>query len=114
MEEKYRLRNRASFSYIYRKGTSCGDRLMILTYVRSRGSLKAGFSVSRKVGGSVRRNRVRRQMKESFRLMIPELKTGYNMVFAAKSGIYGVKTCEIAASMRALLAKAGILARPGQ
>lgn len=82
---------------------------MILIYVTSAKSLKAGFSVSKKVGGSVQRNRVKRQMRESFRLMLPEIKTGYNMVFAARSGLYGVSTEEIAHSMRSLLKKANLL-----
>lgn len=110
MQTKYRLRNRASFNYIYRKGVSFSNKEMVLIFVKSQGSLKVGFSVSKKVGESVQRNRVKRQMRECFRLMIPDIKSGYNIVFVARSTVYGVKTSEIAVSMRSLLNKAGLLA----
>ena len=109
MQKEYKLKKRASFNYIYRKGAAFSNKDFVLYLVKTKGTLKIGFSVSKKVGGSVQRNRVKRQMRESVRLMIPEIDAGYNLIFVARSTVYGKKSSEIADSMRSLLKKADIL-----
>lgn len=109
MQKEYKLKKRASFNYIYRKGTVFSNDDFVLYTVKTKGALKVGFSVSKKVGGSVQRNRVKRQMRESVRLMIPEITPGYNIIFVARSTVYGKKSSVIADSMRSLLKKAGLL-----
>ena len=100
MQKEYKLKKRASFNYIYRKGAVFSNKDFVLYLVKTKGTLKIGFSVSKKVGGSVQRNRVKRQMRESVRLMIPEIDAGYNFIFVARSTVYGKKSSEIADSMR--------------
>ncbi|MCZ6837565.1 MAG: ribonuclease P protein component [Planctomycetota bacterium] len=41
---------------------------------------RLGMSIGRKVGGAVRRNRIRRLVRESFRLMQHDLPKGYDFV----------------------------------
>ena len=47
---------------------------------------RLGIKAGKKLAGAVRRNRVRRLVKESYRLLESEIKTGYDLVFAAKDG----------------------------
>lgn len=84
MEREYRLKKRASFNYIYRKGDSVSTPLMILYTIPAR-TLKIGISVGKKVGNSVVRNRVKRRIKERFRLLIPEIKKEKNYIAVARA-----------------------------
>lgn len=81
MQPAFRLRKRKQFSYVYHRGKSCACRELVLLHARNQ-RLQVGFSVSRKVGGSVTRNRVKRRLREQFRRMIPQLKPGLYVIVA--------------------------------
>lgn len=48
------------------------------------GHSRLGMSVSRKVGTAVRRNRIRRLVRESFRLLRHDLPRGYDLVVVVR------------------------------
>ena len=84
---------------------------MVLIYLRAR-ELKVGFSVSAKVGNSVTRNRVRRRMKEDFRLLRPSLVPG-KYIFIARTGAAEAPYPEMAREMKSLLKRAELFADKG-
>ena len=84
MQKAYRIRKNRQFHYVYRKGKGVGAKEISLTYVRA-GKLQVGFSVSKKVGNAVVRNRVRRRLREIVRLNAPRLKSGWDIVVVARS-----------------------------
>ena len=84
MQRAYRLRKNRQFQYVYRKGKSCACHELVLLHVRS-ARLQAGFSVSRKIGNSVVRNRVKRRLREKFRALLPLLKPGLYVVVAREA-----------------------------
>lgn len=103
------LKKNKEFSFVYRRGKPAGSRDMTLVSVKSRyGGIRAGFSVSKKVGNSVVRNRARRRMKEAFRTVLPELKGNYSLVFVARESISRAEFQDICAQMRRLAVRAGI------
>jgi ribonuclease P protein component len=63
-----RLSRSAEFERVYRQGRSHGNRHLVLyTFPREDTSgPRLGLSVSRKVGGAVERNRVKRLLREAF------------------------------------------------
>jgi ribonuclease P protein component len=77
---------------------------MVLIYLRAK-EMKVGFSVSAKVGNSVTRNKVRRRMKEDFRLIRPDLVSG-KYIFIARTSAAEAPYPEMAKEMRALLKRA--------
>ena len=65
------LKKTDEFARVYRKGKSYGSGLLILHVLESEEGQEAGrlgISISKKVGDSVERHRLRRLIKESFRL----------------------------------------------
>jgi ribonuclease P protein component len=106
------LRNKKDFSALYSKGKSAGGKYTVLFYKRNHlGYNRRAFLASKKVGDSVRRNRARRLMKESYRLLADRLPVGYDILFIARKSAAdkGVKREDVGDSMRTLLKKNGLL-----
>jgi ribonuclease P protein component len=84
MERRYRLQKNRAFQYVYRKGHSvaCGNLVLLLAPGREK---RVGFSVSKKVGNAVTRNKVRRRLRECFRPLLGDVKTGLYVVIARPS-----------------------------
>jgi ribonuclease P protein component len=103
----YRLRKNRQFQYVFRKGKSMGNREMAVLYVRG-SRLLVGFSVSKKVGNAVVRNRTKRRMREAFRAMIPQLRPGQYVVVAREAaGAADYRALE--RSLHHLVRKQGLL-----
>jgi ribonuclease P protein component len=107
MGREYMLRRNKEFQHIYRRGKSLVDRNLVLLYLPSN-TLKVGFCVSKKVGNSVHRNRVRRQLREAFRSLMPQVKPS-QIIFVARCGITEKDYWNILSSMERLLQKAKVL-----
>ena len=84
MERQYRLQKNSAFQYVYRRGHSVACRDLVMLCARGRG-LKVGFSVSKKVGNAVVRNRTKRRLRECFRPYIGDVKPGLYVIVARPS-----------------------------
>ena len=111
MGRRYSLGRNKQYTYVYRRGKSFPGRRMVLVYLKAR-ELKVGFSVSSKIGNAVTRNRVRRRMKEDFRMLRPELAPG-KYIFVARSAAAASEPAAMGREMRALLKKAGLFLHTG-
>ena len=84
MERRYRLKKNRAFQYVYRKGHSVACRNLVMLAAPGR-ELKVGFSVSKKVGKAVTRNKVKRRLRECFRPYLGDVKTGLYVIVARTS-----------------------------
>lgn len=105
LKQSYRLKRRQDFRRVYQRGNSLKNRAFVLCF-RAAGQkypnqLRIGFSVSKKIGKAVERNRVRRLLREACRLELAAFPKGFDYVLIAR---LGAKT-ETVASLRKKLQK---------
>ena len=108
---RFSLGRNKQYAYVYRRGKSFPGFRMVLIYLKAR-ELKVGFSVSAKVGNAVTRNRLRRRMKEDFRMLRPQLAPG-KYIFVARTAAAEADSGAMAREMRHLLKKADLFRAPG-
>lgn len=111
--DRGRLSRSAEFERVYRQGRSTANRHLVLYAFPNATSQRPrlGLSVSRKVGGAVERNRVKRMLREAFAGVEPTLREGQDVVVVARpsatelverEGLQGVE-----AALAELIAKSG-------
>jgi ribonuclease P protein component len=87
-----RLSRSADFERVYRQGRSFGGRYFVLhLFPRADGSElhespRLGLSVSRKVGGAVERNKVKRLLRNAVDQMVDSFDPGVDVVVVARTG----------------------------
>jgi ribonuclease P protein component len=108
--KKYRIRKNTEFRTVYRRGKSFSNLSLVLyIYKNGRDINRFGISVSKKVGNSVIRGRVKRLISESYRLNNEGLKTSYDLVFIARNPSNSKNYKEIESALKNLLKKAGLI-----
>ena len=109
MLKKEILRKKEDFSAIYKRGKSVPDRYVVVFYKKN--NLKynrISFLASKKVGNSVQRNRAKRLMKETYRHICTDIKTGFDLIIIARNTINNKKYDDVSKSVRNAMKKADL------
>ena len=103
----YRLKKEKDFNLVFNKGKRLYSNSLTVIYFPST-ELKAGFAVSKKHGGSVKRNRIKRLLRESFRSFTQNFRQNFFFVFIPKvKDEYSL--CDFKQNMEFLFKKGGLL-----
>ena len=104
------LKKNHEFKRLYNKGKSAAS-LCAAVYCRRNGRTlnRLGVTVSTKLGGAVQRNRIRRRLKEIYRLNEEKLAVGYDVVIVARMRSRYAEYHELESSVLALFRKLGLM-----
>lgn len=121
--KRSRLSRSSDFQRIYRQGSSTASRFLVLYTFRRPAEVNAdgprlGLSVSKKMGGAVVRNRVKRLLREAFGSVRGQLAEDHDFVLIARPPLLELVSREsegekglVGAAVRELLGRAGVLPR---
>ena len=109
MQKQFRLKKRAAFAYVYRKGEKASARDLLLLSAKSKEGLKIGLSVSKKVGNAVTRNRVKRLLREAIRPLTERIDDGFMYVIVAYPSIAEKDFFSVSKSVEQAFSRAGKL-----
>ena len=100
------LKENAAFRRLYQRGKSVGNRYLVLYCRPNRlGHNRLGLTVSTKLGHAVVRNRIRRRLREVYRLNESDLKQGFDLVLVARSACVETSFSALSASFVSLTEK---------
>lgn len=86
------------------------DRALVLHWLlRPTGMTRVGYCAGKSLGKAVRRNRIKRLLRESWRELAKDVEAPADLVFVARRGGVAFSLGQWTASMRLLLVKAGII-----
>ncbi len=110
MQRRLRLRRREDFDHLKQVGRTRSHRMMVLSAApNAQAQNRYGFIVSKQLGNAVVRNRARRLLRESVRLLHPQVQPGYDVVFIARRPIVGQPFAVVLRIVSDLFRQAGLL-----
>ena len=100
------------FRRLYRTSGQANSCLVLYARKNRTGTNRVGITVSKKLGKAVVRNRVRRRIREAYRLNEEQFQPGWDIVVVARSRAVDVSFQKLTQSLLSLADQAGILQKP--
>ena len=108
MRRQFRLAKGRDFAAVFREGRTWANRFLALRAgANGLGYNRYGFMVSRRLGKAVLRNKVRRRLRESARVL--PTRPGWDIVISARTDAAKADYHELKKAVASLLARASIL-----
>lgn len=107
MKRRYRVRTDQRFQEIRRQGRSFANQLLVLCALpNDLPYSRFGFTVNSRIGNAVRRNRIKRRLREIMRLQQDTLQPGWDIVLIARQPIRSAGYQEMETACARLLRRA--------
>ena len=108
MRKELRLRRRRDFDAVFQRGRAWHNELLVLRSLpNALEHNRYGFVTGKRLGGAVIRNRIRRRLRESIRVL--SASPGWDVVVSAKMPAARATYQDLNRSVVDLLSRAGIL-----
>ena len=106
------LKDNRDFQRLYHKGKRSVSGLFAV-YYRQNGTsdVRIGITAGKKIGCAVKRNRIRRQIREVLRLSSDSLNPGFDIVIVARTRAIGKAWQELLEDLLNLLRSGGLISR---
>ena len=101
------------FRRLYSTSGQANSYLVLYARKNRTGTNRVGITVSKKLGHAVVRNRVRRRLREAYRLNESRFQPGWDIVVVARSRCISASFQDIVNAYLTLASKAGILRPDG-
>jgi len=90
MNNTFSIKKTSDFSYVYKKGKCYSGRFLVLYALKNHNCKDLlvnyiGITASKKTGKSVKRNRLKRLVRENYRAYESFIPTGYYLIFIIRS-----------------------------
>ena len=111
MQKRHRLRKSKDFAAARREGKSWANNMLVLVARRTNNKCsRFGFSISKRVGNAVVRNRIKRRLKEAARTeYLPRLNESWDFVVIARKDAANADYHRLNRSLRRLFRRAKII-----
>ena len=108
LPKKRILRDGNDFQKVYRHGRSYANKYMVLYVFPMEEGSKVGFAAGKKLGNAVIRNRVKRLLRESYRLLQGQLSAEHMLLLIGRKASVEAGCSEVQEAFRQLCKRAGI------
>lgn len=106
-----KLKQNSDFRRIYGRGITYVTPAFVAYAFKNRrhSGMRIGITAGKKLGGAVQRNRAKRVITAAFASVSDKIKSGYDIVFVARTRILTLKSTEASAMMLKIFEEAEIL-----
>ena len=109
MNKVYSLKKNIEFKKVYSQGKNYWNRNLILYVKKNNYNYnRVGFTITKKIRNSEVRNKIRRRLKEVYRLNMQNMNLGYDLIFIPKKNTVDISYQELESAMLHILKISGI------
>jgi ribonuclease P protein component len=110
MNRRYRLTNSSDFKRVRHTGQSFAHPLVLLIVSKNQHDYaRFGFTAGKAVGNAVQRNRAKRRLREAFRILLPRIAPGWDIVAIARPALLDAAWQDIQHVITSQLDQAGLI-----
>lgn len=110
MNRRYRLTNSSDFKRVRQSGQSFAHPLVLLIVSENQlDHARFGFTAGKSVGNAVQRNRAKRRLREAFRIVLPRITPGWDVVAIARPELLNASWDDLQHVIMSKLNQAGII-----
>ena len=109
MKKENILKKRKQFNWTFKNGEQVHEKDLVLVYTKAKSkNYKVGFSVSKKVGKAVTRNKIRRRLKAIVTKLNDQIANNNTLIFVARPSAAECLFCDLEVQVNSLLKKANL------